>query len=391
MNNNIIELVSDELNEFIPSSKLTLKAMRHLSPNKMRQLFSKNKKERRSALGKLYEYVIYEKMSSLSEKTKRFHVIEKGNDVSNKFKNKPKLGQNGLYYDRGGDIVARGNGQDLGEFDIILAPSKSEVIFAEVKNSNIISKELCRLIMYKKQLLNRLLNQKVGFILISSFDIKNNNSVNSIINSKNDRFVKTASSEDFCSTIKELSEKSYSPSNTKNKNKLLSEIKTTDFNYKKIHNSCRKKVIKKILSDKPINFQQDDYFIKRLMIGKISKESMLGFLGEKAIIAKKNKLDIEKYNSQFSKIVLSLSFPDYRPTLYIKGMNERVYLKMGPVSQSTFKFERNILPITAFYNWLDIITNEISQKDLEKIMVKSLIGKKFPSRKKAGQKPKILW
>lgn len=391
MNKKISELVSYELNSFQPSTEIVSRALRHLSENKRKQLLSKKMHSKRSAIGKLYEYVIYERLSELSGRNTCFNVIGKGADIPSKMKKAPELKQDGLYYDRSGDIVARGNGQELAEFDMILTSKMNEIVFVEIKNSKNIPKDFDQLISYKKRLLSHLFNQPVSFVLISSFDIRNNPSVTPTISTKNDHFVKTCSREDFCKIIKSvIMTRPFIPKE-RNSNQLLSDFKTTQINYKKIHNLCRKKVIKALLNGKPVNFGGNSWLIKRLVMGKLSNDSVMELRNKKEIIGQEKKLDLKNYHRLFSKIVLSLSIPDLRPVLYMKAVEKSLYLKMGPLTPLIFGFERNIFPRTAFYNWLDNIQHELNPNLLNQIMTKCLNTKTCGSRRKAGEIPGITW
>lgn len=390
MKQNTTELISNELSSFQPSIDLVSKALRHLSDSKREQLFSKHQLEKYSAIGKLYEYVLYEKLSELSVRHPCLNLIGKGADAPSKLKKAPKLKQDGLYYDLSGDVVARGNGQDLAEFDMILT-NMNEIVFVEVKTSKVVSNDFNRLIRYKKRLLSHMFNQPISFLLFSSFDIKHNPSIISTIDTKNDLFVKTFTREDLCKLIKNVNITTHFSLEEKSPNPLLSDFDVTTFDYKKIHNSCRKKVINAILHDKPVNFGVESSLIKRLLLGKLSNDSVIELLSTKGILCHEKNLDLKTYHRLFSKIVLSLSIPDLRPTLYMKGVKKSLYLKMGPDTPLIFGFERNIFPRTAFYDWLNAIQHELKPSLVNQIMSKCLTPELCGSRKKFGQKSKISW
>jgi len=81
MNKSISESISHELSSFQPSTGIIAKALRHLSKKQRKKLLSKNRHSKYAAIGILYEYVIYERLSELSRSCTCFKVIGKGADT----------------------------------------------------------------------------------------------------------------------------------------------------------------------------------------------------------------------------------------------------------------------------------------------------------------------
>ena len=124
------------LSSFEPDEYLALNATRHLGKSEQAKLFSPEIEKMRTAEGRWYEAIMYEmflKMTLESDEIKALAL--KGVDVPHISRQKIKLGQNGLFYSRCGDITVRGNGQDLAEFDLLFIDKNNNVGFAEVVTS----------------------------------------------------------------------------------------------------------------------------------------------------------------------------------------------------------------------------------------------------------------
>jgi hypothetical protein len=127
--------------------------------------------------------------------------------------------------------------------------------------------------------------------------------------------------------------------------------------------------------------------IRRIVVGYLNEFSVKSLLAKKNIVIEENKLSYEKFHA-FSRVVLALSMPDLRPTFYLGLRAKPVYLKMGPVTASTFEFERNIRRRrTAFFDWLENTNFEIAPSLLNSILNVCLIEGVTGSRRKAGESP----
>jgi hypothetical protein len=107
-----------------------------------------------------------------------------------------RLGQNGFLLFQQGDIVIRGNGQDLAEFDLLLVDHEGQVSFGEVVTTPSDLKEFETEIQYKKRLLGYLFNQKtVPFVLASSLDLSNYSVIRRLMKSSDNAIIHTISCE----------------------------------------------------------------------------------------------------------------------------------------------------------------------------------------------------
>jgi hypothetical protein len=124
-------------------------------------------------------------------------------------------------------------------------------------------------------------------------------------------------------------------------------------------------------------------------MGHLNKSSTKRLFEEMNIIVNKERLTPES-SSIFPRFVLALRVPRLRPEIYLRLPNIGTYLKMGPVTTSTFKFERNIRSkSTAFFDWLETAEPGIGLELLNKFLVAYLINSVVGSRKKPGESPDI--
>jgi len=134
----------------------------------------------------------YETFIELAAKNDGIRYLAlKGADAPRHRKN-ARLGQNGIFYSRSGDITIRGNGQDLAEFDLLMVDGEDRITFAEVLTSPSDLKEFEAEIEYKRHLLGYLFDQPVvPFLLVSSFDVANYLAGRRIIKTPNTYYFRT--------------------------------------------------------------------------------------------------------------------------------------------------------------------------------------------------------
>jgi hypothetical protein len=384
------EWIANELRLFQPSKAIVVQALRHLSDKKRRDLFSKNLIFRQMAFGQLYEAVIYERVLELTRQNQNFILVKKGGDAWSKNRIHSKLGQNGLFYDENGAIVARGNGQDLAEFDLLVMDKQGEIAFAEVKTSGNNLKELDKVIDYKKRLLEYFFSKPTQFVLISCVELGNRPVVKRIM-SKTSTFLTVTAALDELRTklmFNDLSSLNLLQ-NHANGSVMLSTLKTRKINYLHLHNQCRKEIINALKNNRRPAFRSNGWLIKRIIVGYLNESSAKRLFKEKGIIVSKERLTPERA-SVFPRAVLALRMPRLRPEIYLRLPNKRSYLKMGPITTSTFKFERNIRrENTAFFDWLENAEPEIGPELLNKFMATYLTNSVVGSRKKPGESPDI--
>jgi hypothetical protein len=371
--------------------EIALQSLRHLPKKIKKDLFSENEHTKQNAIGYWYEAVIYERLLELAKQDADCVVVGKWNDVPWQKRKKPKLGQDGLFYDESGTIVARGNGQDLGEFDLLMTNSLNEMAFAEVTNSKNNLKRFDVEIDYKRRLIGALFSQPVQFVLISCLDLRNRPVVKRIASTPESYFTLTGGLDGIHSSLK-LEDVLCRPPNQNNRFSpiLLANLKTVNLNYLKLHNLCREKLINAAMSSKLPEFKGSSLLIKRIIVGYLNESSIKSLLDGKNMVIQGEKQSYESFHA-FSRVVLALSMPDLRPALYLRLRAKPVYLKMGPFTTSTFEFERNICRRrTAFFDWLENVYFEIAPNLLNQIMNVCLNEGVAGSRRKAGESPDIV-
>ena len=185
-----------------PTRTIARNATRHLSSMERKKLFSPDIEHMRTAEGRWYEAIIYEMFRDITQESDQIRMIAlKGADAPRGRRN-VRLGQNGLYYSRCGDITIRGNGQDLAEFDLLLVDRDGSVAFGEVVTSPSDMKEFEKEIEYKKKLLGYLFDQeRVPFMLISSFDISHYSVAKRLLKSSDNVNIQTISCEEIKSLM----------------------------------------------------------------------------------------------------------------------------------------------------------------------------------------------
>lgn len=67
--------------------------------------------------------------------------------------------------------------------------------------------------------------------------------------------------------------------------------------------------------------------------------------------------DPDTVQKQFSKVVLAVNIPEYRPIIYLRTRNKKEYLKMVPSKTGGFKFESRRTPphMAGFFLWLESV------------------------------------
>jgi hypothetical protein len=122
----MIPWLSANFKNFKPNAAIALNATRHMNKIERKKLFSPDIEPMRTAEGRWFEAIVYEMFLDISKKSSRIkYLARKGADAPRK-REDVKLGQNGLFYSKYGDITIRGNGQDLAEFDMLLVDSDND-------------------------------------------------------------------------------------------------------------------------------------------------------------------------------------------------------------------------------------------------------------------------
>ena len=352
-----------------PTKMIAHNATRHLSSMERKKLFSPDIEHMRTAEGRWYEAIIYEMFRDITQESDQIRMIAlKGADAPRGRRN-VRLGQNGLYYSRCGDITIRGNGQDLAEFDLLLVDRDGSVAFGEVVTSPSDMKEFEKEIEYKKKLLGYLFDQeRVPFMLISSFDISHYSVAKRLLKSSDNVNIQTIS----CEEIKSLMNRNNGDPKAGKATDYKKAQRATDiplkrpFDYQKYHDWERNRVFTRIsnkvnLRSEP-RFDGTSILVKKILWGGLYPSAVKTLCKEHEIWIKGEKLEFRDVMTYFTKVILATDLPDYEPLIYLISKYRKEYLKMVQDKAGNFKFERITPPKVGFFLWLESIGPSIGSK-----------------------------
>ncbi len=347
-----------------PTRAIIMRALRHLRPADRKKLFSKDIPEMRTAEGRWFEAIIYEMILDLSLQTNLIlSVVARGADGPARVR-RAQLGQNGLFYSNIGDIKVRGNGQDLAEVDLMLVDHTGALTFGEIITSPADLKEFEEEIHYKKQLLGYLYGQPtVPFLLISSVDISRTAVVRRLLKEPDNILLTTASCEDLKTLIRPRDLKRSPPRKIRHEKLIsISDIAPRrPFDYKQLHDERMQSIINSVTSDRGIEQlgtpDEIPPIVKKVLFGGLYPSAVRMLDSRYPIRIKGKTYDPDTIQKQFSKVVLAVNLPEYKPIIYLRRRNKREYLKMVPNNRSGgFKFESRRTPhMAGFYLWLESV------------------------------------
>jgi hypothetical protein len=344
-----------------PTRATILKALRHLRLADRKKLFSEDIPQMRTAEGRWYEAIVYEMILDLSLKTDLVRaVVARGADGPGPVR-RAQLGQNGLFYSNIGDIKVRGNGQDLAEVDLMLVDHTGTLAFGEIVTSPADLKELEEEIHYKKRLLGYLYGQpNVPFLLISSVDISRTAVVRRLLKEPDNVLLTTASCEQLKTLIRPRDLKRSPPRQIRHEKLIpVSAIAPKrPFDYKKLHDERMQSIIAAVTADRgiPRLRQRDEIppIVKKILFGGLYPSAIRMLDAYHPIHIKGKTFDPDSITNQFSKVVLAVNLPEYKPIIYLRAKSKKEYLKMVPDRAGGFKFESRRTPhMAGFYLWLE--------------------------------------
>jgi hypothetical protein len=316
----------------------------------------------RTAEGRWFEAIVYEMFLDISRKSDRIkYLARKGADAPRK-REDIKLGQNGLFYSKYGDITIRGNGQDLAEFDMLLVDMDNHIAFAEVVTSPSDLKEFEQEIAFKKRLLGYLYGQDITpFLLVSSFDLSNYSVVKRLAKDKTNAIIHTSSCEEIKSVLKH-----YRPrilyNNPDNHPKLVSATvfpMKNPFDYKRYHDKVRTQIFAEISKGggrkHPEITAQTGQLVKKVLYGGLFPQSVKLLCDSYGLSVKSKKIEYEDFSKYYSKAVIATDLPDYELIIYLRSRQKKEYHKMIQAKDGHFKFERPTPPKVGFFLWLEAI------------------------------------
>jgi hypothetical protein len=289
------------------------------------------------------------------------YLAMKGADAPRK-REEVRLGQNGIFYSKYGDITVRGNGQDLAEFDLLLVDADNRVVFAEVVTSPADLKEFEQEIAFKKKLLGYLYAQKTTpFLLVSSFDLSNYSVVKRLAKDRSNVIIHTSSCEEIKALVKH-----YRPrilyNRPENHKKLIraTEIPVKNlFDYKRYHDDVRIRILSEIDKTNPQKFplipNQTGQLVKKVLYGGLYPQAIKTLCDTYGLTVKGKKISFEEFPRYYSKAVIATDMPGYELIVYMRYRQKKEYHKMVQAKDGHFKFERPTPSRVGFFLWLESI------------------------------------
>jgi hypothetical protein len=380
----MIPWLETNFKNFKPNAAIALNATRHMNKIERKKLFSPDIEPMRTAEGRWFEAIVYEMFLEISKKSDQIkYLARKGADAPRK-RGDVKLGQNGLFYSKYGDITIRGNGQDLAEFDMLLVDADNRIAFAEVVTSPSDLKEFEQEIAFKKRLLGYLYGQNITpFLLISSFDLSNYSVVKRLGRDKTNAIIHTSSCEEIKSILKH-----YRPrilyNNPENHPKLIPATvfpMKHPFDYKRYHDEVRTQIFTEIAKGggkkHPEITAQTGQLVKKVLYGGLFPQSIKFLCDTYGLSVKSKKIEFDDFSKYYSKAVIATDLPGYELIIYLRSRQKKEYHKMIQAKDGHFKFERPTPPKVGFFLWLEAIQpglgTQITHQLLESF---TIVGKK---------------
>jgi len=359
----MITWLDKNFNSQQPTRATIMRALRHLRPADRKKLFSEDIPEMRTAEGRWFEAIVYEMILDLSLQTDLIlSVVARGADGPAKVR-RAQLGQNGLFYSNIGDIKVRGNGQDLAEVDLMLVDHTGALTFGEIITSPADLKEFEAEIRYKKQLLGYLYGQPtVPFLLISSVDISRTAVVRRLLREPDNVLLTTPTCEDLKALIRPRDLKR-SPVRRIKHEKLITIADIPPrrpFDYKQLHDERMQSIIAAVTSDRGVGElgtpDEIPPIVKKVLFGGLYPSAVRMLDTRYPVRIKGRTYDPETIQKQFSKVILAVNIPEYRPILYLRTRDKKESLKIVPSKADGFKFESRRTPhMAGFFLWLESV------------------------------------
>lgn len=382
----MIPWLNSNFKNFRPTAAIALNATRHMNQIERKKLFSPDIEPMRTAEGRWFEAIVYEMFLEIAKKSDTIkYLAMKGADAPHK-REEVRLGQNGIFYSKYGDITVRGNGQDLAEFDLLLVDSDNRVVFAEVVTSPADLKEFEQEIAFKKKLLGYLYAQKTTpFLLVSSFDLSNYSVVKRLAKDRSNAIIHTSSCEEIKALVKH-----YRPrilyNRPENHKKLIraTEIPVKNlFDYKRYHDDVRIRILSEINKLKPQKSlpisNQTGQLVKKVLYGGLYPQAIKTLCDSYGLTVKGKKISFEEFPKYYSKAVIATDMPGYELIVYLRYRQKKEYHKMVQAKDGHFKFERPTPSRVGFFLWLESIQSTLGSgitiQILEAFSIKELVKK----------------
>jgi len=387
----MIPWLNANFRHFKPTAAIAINATRHMNKLERKKLFSPDIEPMRTAEGRWFEAIVYEMFLDISKKSDTIkYLAMKGADAPHR-REEARLGQNGLFYSKYGDITIRGNGQDLAEFDMLLVDSDNHVAFAEAVTSPSDLKEFEVEIAYKKRLLGYLYGQKVTpFLLVSSFDLSNYSVVKRLARDRTNAIIHTSS----CDQIKSLV-KHYRPRILYNLPKDHPKlIRATDipmkhpFEYRRYHEEVKNRLFAEIGRAegriRPEIRDQPGQLVKKVLYGGLFPPAIRAVCDTYGMTVRQKKILPEEFSKYYTKAIIATDLPDYELIIYLRSKQKKEYHKLIQAKDGHFKYERPTPPRVGFFLWLESIQPTLGAKSTLQILNAFSIREEKPGKNRTA-------
>ncbi len=373
-NETMLSWISKQFAGYVPARATAVRALRHMRVQDRKNLFSEDLMLMRTSEGYWYEFLIYEELIKIAENTATIrNIVKKGADAKSK-KIKNHLGVNDIYSAEKGDIRVRGNGQDLAEVDQLLFDRDGHIVFCEIVTTPADLKDLEEEIIYKKKLFGYLFSQDhVGFILFSSVDIRNTQTVKRLVADPDNAYICTADCETMKRCIRGIrlmnlpTEVSLSPKLVK-----AETLQTVQFDYKKLHDEALSQLYfaeeHRLTANQFFDNPAVSPLVKKVICGGLYPSAIKSLVANHGLRIKSQQLTVEGIMKDYSKVIVAVDFPEIEPVVYLKPRKKHEYLKLVHSSLGGFKYERPTPSRVGFYLWLETIKPALGAERMETIL-----------------------
>ncbi|HOV67959.1 MAG TPA: hypothetical protein PLI31_06310, partial [Methanoregulaceae archaeon] len=322
----MVRWIAEHFGDVPPTPALVIDATKHMRKNERKQLFSEDLPSMKTAEGRWFEGVVYERMLRLVERTDLVSgIARKGADAPPVDQN-AALGQNGLFYSNIGDIKIRGNGQDLAEFDLLLRDREGNIAFAEIVTSPTDMKEFEAEIRFKKRLIGFIYGQaQVPFLLYSSVDVSRHPIVKRIMKEPENALIVTGPCEELKRLIEGHAVRHHTRKPPKNpKFFRADEIEARrPFDFKALHEERRQRLFQMIGSKaKKEDFAEPDDLppiVRKIICGGLYPSAARALCASYPLTVRGKPIPCAEVPKRFSKIVLAVNLPEGEPIIYLRS------------------------------------------------------------------------
>jgi len=256
----------------------------------------------------------------------------------------------------------------------LLFDNHDRVVFCEIVTTPADLKDLEEEIIYKKKLFGYLFGQDhVGFILFSSVDIRNTQTVRRLVADPDNAYICTADCETMKRCLTGLRLMNL-PTAVTVSPKLVSadHLHTVQFDYKKLHDEALSQLYfaeeHRLTANQFFDNPSVSPSVKKVICGGLYPSAIKSLVANHGLRIKSQELTVETIKADYSKVVLAVDFPEIEPVVYLKPRKKHEYLKMVPSSLGGFKYERPTPSRVGFYLWLETIKQVLGAERVEAVL-----------------------